>query len=62
MFPRSFQINISEARRRGEEERLWALNKLKNDQKKELMRMEYLTYTRRNKASSPPSHLDTSLP
>jgi hypothetical protein len=38
------------------------LNQLTNDQKKELRRREYLTYTRRNKASSPPSQPDTPLP
>jgi hypothetical protein len=38
------------------------LNQLTNDQKKELRRREYLTYTRRNKASAPPSQPDTPLP
>jgi hypothetical protein len=38
------------------------LNQLTNDQNKELRTREYLTYTRRNKASSPPSHPDTPLP
>jgi hypothetical protein len=38
------------------------LNQLTDDQKKELRRREYLTYTRRNKASAPPSQPDTPLP
>jgi hypothetical protein len=57
------QEHINESRRRGEREgRLQALNQLTNDQKKELRRREYLTYTRINKALSPPSHLGTPLP
>jgi hypothetical protein len=42
--------------------RLWALNQLTVDQKKEFRRREYLTYTRRNKASAPPSQCDTPIP
>jgi hypothetical protein len=38
------------------------LNQLTDDQKKELRRREYLTYTRRNKASAHPSQPDTPLP
>jgi hypothetical protein len=57
------QEQINEARRREEREgRLWALNKLTDDMKKELKRREILTYTRRNKASSPPSYPNTPLP
>jgi hypothetical protein len=57
------QEHINEARRRGEREgRLMALNQLTDDQEKELRRREYLTYTRRNKASAPPSQPDTPLP
>jgi hypothetical protein len=32
---------------------------LKNDQRKEIKKREYLTYTRRNKASTPTSYPDT---
>jgi len=50
------QEQINESRRKGErEEILQALNQSTYDQKKELRRMEYLTYTRRNKASATPS-------
>jgi hypothetical protein len=57
------QEQINEARRIGEREgRLWALNKLTDDQKKELRRREILTYTRRKNASAPPSQPDTPLP
>jgi hypothetical protein len=56
------QEQINEARRIGEREgRLWALNKLTDDQKKELRRREILTYRRKN-ASAPPSQPDTPLP
>jgi hypothetical protein len=33
-----------------------------DDQKRELRKMEYLTYTRRNKASNPPSQPATPPP
>jgi hypothetical protein len=57
------QEQINEAKRRGEREgRLWALNQLIDDQKKELRRREYFTYTRINKASAPPSQPTTPLP
>jgi hypothetical protein len=35
---------------------------LTNDQRKELKKREYLTYTRRNKASAPPSQHATPPP
>jgi hypothetical protein len=38
------------------------LNQLIGDQKKELRRREFFTYTRINQDSSPPSHLATHLP
>ena len=55
------QEQIDEAKRQGEREgRLWALNQLTDDHKKELKKREYLTYTRRNKhALAPPSELAT---
>jgi hypothetical protein len=57
------QEQINEARREGGREgRLWTLNRLTNDQKKELRKREYLTYTRKNKASAPPSQPNTPLP
>ena len=57
------QEHINEARRIGEREgRLRALNKLTDDQKKELRRREYLNYTRINKNAFPPSQHDTPLP
>jgi hypothetical protein len=57
------QEQINESIRKGErEEILQALNQSTYDQKKELRRMEYLTYTRRNKASAPPSQLGTHVP
>jgi hypothetical protein len=57
------QEQIDEARRQGEREgRLWALNQLTDNQRKELRKREYLTYTRRNKASAPPSQPTTPPP
>jgi hypothetical protein len=54
------QEQIEEARRHGEREgRLRALNQLKDDQRKELRKREYLTYIRINKASAPPSQPTT---
>jgi hypothetical protein len=48
------QEHINEAKRQGEREgRLRALNKLADDQKKELRKMEYLTYSKINRDSSP---------
>jgi len=38
------------------------LNQLTEDQPKELRKREYLTYTRRNKASTPPSQPATPPP
>jgi hypothetical protein len=57
------QEQIDEAKRQGEREgRLWALNQLTDNQRKELRKREYLTYNRRNKASSPPSQPTTPPP
>jgi hypothetical protein len=57
------QEQINEARIIGEREgRLQTLNKLTDDQKKELRRRELLTYTKRKNASSPLSQPDTPLP
>jgi hypothetical protein len=48
------QEQIDEARRQGEREgRLQVLNQLTNNQRKELGKREYLTYTRRNEYSTP---------
>jgi len=56
------QEQINEARRIGEREgRRRALNKLTDDQKKELSRREIMTFTRRNKASTSPSQPATPL-
>jgi hypothetical protein len=56
------QEHINEARRIGEREgRIQALNKLTDDQKKELRRREILTCRRKN-ASAPPLQPDTPLP
>jgi hypothetical protein len=50
------QEQINEARRKGAREgRLRVLKQLIDDQRKELRKREFLTYTRRNKASVPPS-------
>jgi len=38
------------------------LNQLTDDQRKELRKREYLTYTRRNKASTPPTQPTTPPP
>jgi hypothetical protein len=38
------------------------LNQFTDDQKKELRRREYMTYTRGNKYLAPPYHPDTPLP
>jgi hypothetical protein len=57
------QEQIDEAIRHGEREgRLWALNQLTDDQRKEIRKREYFTYTRINKASSPPSQPATPPP
>jgi hypothetical protein len=49
------QEHINEARIKGERKgRLWTLNQLIGNQKKELRKREYLTYTRINK-NLPPS-------
>jgi hypothetical protein len=54
------QEQIDEARRKGEREgRLWVLNLLIDDQRKELRKREFLTYTRRNKSLIPPSQPST---
>jgi hypothetical protein len=57
------QEKINEARRIEERKgRLQALNKLTDDQKKELRRRKILNYTRRKNASTPPSQPDIPLP
>jgi hypothetical protein len=54
------QEYIDEDKRKGaRERRLWVLNLLTDDQRKELRKREFLTYTRRNKASVPSSQPST---